>query len=194
MPRPSRRGEILDAALRCFATRGFDATRVRHVAEEAEVSDAAIYRHFASLEALADALFVVHMTSYGRTLHAIVGDPDRSVRERLEGFVETTLDLCREQPEVYAFLVDQQPRRMATLPADATYPLHAIEQLVAEGQADGSVVAGDVRLLSSMVLGCAVWPTVAARYAAPGRSPELDAAEARRTIADGAWAVVSGER
>lgn len=194
MPRPSRRGEILDAALHCFATHGRDGTRVRHIAEQAGVSEAAIYRHFASLEAVAEAVFVAHMTSYGRTLHAIVGAPDRSVRERLEAFVETTLDLCRDRPEVFAFLVDQQPQRMAALPADASYPLHAIELLVAEGQADGSVVAGDVRLLAAMVLGCTLRPTIVARHAAPGRSPDLDAAAARRTIARGAWAVVSGER
>ena len=48
MPRPSQRAAIIDAALHCFADRGFDATRVKHIAEEAGVAESALYRHFPS--------------------------------------------------------------------------------------------------------------------------------------------------
>ena len=53
MPRPSRESEILDAALACFAERGYDGTRVRHIAQRAGVSEAALYRHHPSKEAVA---------------------------------------------------------------------------------------------------------------------------------------------
>jgi len=57
MPRPSQEAKILDAALSCFAKLGYDATRIKHIAETADVSEAAIYRHYVSKEALAEALF-----------------------------------------------------------------------------------------------------------------------------------------
>ena len=37
-PRPSSRTAIMDAALSCFAQNGYDATRIRDIAQEAGVS------------------------------------------------------------------------------------------------------------------------------------------------------------
>jgi AcrR family transcriptional regulator len=37
MPRPSQKQKIMDAALRCFARNGFGNTRIREIAEAAQV-------------------------------------------------------------------------------------------------------------------------------------------------------------
>lgn len=47
-----RQGEILDAALAVFADRGYDGGTMRQIASRVGVSEPAIYRHFASKEAL----------------------------------------------------------------------------------------------------------------------------------------------
>ncbi len=46
--RPSRRGEIVDAAIKVFARTGFAETSIQDVAEEAGVVPTAVYYHFAS--------------------------------------------------------------------------------------------------------------------------------------------------
>lgn len=56
LPAGQRRQEILAVARRLFAERGYDATTTREVAAAAGVSDALIYRHFASKDALLRAL------------------------------------------------------------------------------------------------------------------------------------------
>jgi AcrR family transcriptional regulator len=61
MPKFSRRpddrpSEILDAALRRFATSGFAATRMEQVAADAGVTAGTIYRYFPSKDALVEAL------------------------------------------------------------------------------------------------------------------------------------------
>ena len=56
MPRPSRRQQILDAALECFADLGFESTRVADIAVRAGVTPPAFYSHFASVQALAEEI------------------------------------------------------------------------------------------------------------------------------------------
>ena len=43
---------LVDAAFRCFEARGFAATTLEHIAEEAELTTGAVYSNFASKEAL----------------------------------------------------------------------------------------------------------------------------------------------
>lgn len=50
------RSQILDAALRLFAHRGYGATSVRDIAEEAKVSKGNVYHHFPDKEAIFRAL------------------------------------------------------------------------------------------------------------------------------------------
>ncbi|MBV9496807.1 MAG: helix-turn-helix transcriptional regulator, partial [Acidobacteria bacterium] len=46
------RSQILEAALRLFAHRGYGATSVRDIAEEAKVSKGNVYHHFPDKEAI----------------------------------------------------------------------------------------------------------------------------------------------
>ena len=50
------RKRILDAALRCFAAGGYEGTSMRQLAECCGLTDAALYYHFESKQALMDAL------------------------------------------------------------------------------------------------------------------------------------------
>jgi AcrR family transcriptional regulator len=54
--RPSRRQEIVDAAIRVFARTGFAETNVQDVAEEAGVVPTAVYYHFAGKDELFDVV------------------------------------------------------------------------------------------------------------------------------------------
>lgn len=51
-----RRANIMEAALRCFEARGFAASTVDDVCDEAGISKGAFYTHFASKDALIHAL------------------------------------------------------------------------------------------------------------------------------------------
>ena len=47
-----RRGEVLDAAMAVFAEKGYDCGTMREIAERLGVTEPALYRHYASKEAL----------------------------------------------------------------------------------------------------------------------------------------------
>jgi len=57
-----RRGQILREAARCFGTRGFSGTTTRDVANAVGITEAALYRHFASKDAIYAAILDARMT------------------------------------------------------------------------------------------------------------------------------------
>jgi AcrR family transcriptional regulator len=189
MPRPNREAEIREAALRCFSRHGYDATRVKHIAAEAGVSDAALYAHWSGKEALAADIYAVGMRAYAETIGALAAQTERSVEDRLQSIARASLELHRRQPEAWTFLIQGQGRFLAALDADFPYPIHVIERLIAEGQADGSVRPGDTRLLAGIATGCFTYPVIVATYA---RAGTIDAAaeDAAQLIAEATWAAV----
>src|SRR3954447_24161440 len=66
--RPSRRQEIIDAAIKVFARTGFAETSVQDVAEEAGVVPTAVYYHFAGKDELFDV-----------ALQSVIGELDEVV-------------------------------------------------------------------------------------------------------------------
>ena len=59
---------ILQAALACFVERGYEQTTVARVRERSGVSNGALFHHFPTKEAIADALYVEAMASYQQGL------------------------------------------------------------------------------------------------------------------------------
>jgi len=190
MPRPNRDEEILAAALAVFAERGYDAARIRHIAERAGVSDAALYSHHRSKEAVALALFRRHITRYSGVLREVAEARALSVEERVRGLAIRTLDAFADEPDAVAFVITHQGRFIGALPAEFAFPIRIVEALVREGQRNGSVRRGSVRLLAALVFGCIVQPIRTVLEAPPG-TIDLHPSSARELVADAAWAAVS---
>src|SRR3954447_25057787 len=68
--RPSRRQEIIDAAIKVFARTGFAETSVQDVADEAGVVPTAVYYHFAGKDELFDV-----------TLQTVIAELDEAVEK-----------------------------------------------------------------------------------------------------------------
>jgi AcrR family transcriptional regulator len=190
VPRPSRQAEILDAALAVFAEHGYDAARVRHIAQRAGVSDAALYRHYPSKEAVAADLFATHMRRTAEAFARIADDTALSVEDRVKALARANLAERNEQPNAHAFVLGHQHRFLSALPADFPYPIRILDALLAEGQDDGTVQPGPLRVLSALVLGCLNWPVITAQHARAGTIDLTDPTTVA-LIADGAWAAVS---
>lgn len=165
-PRPSQRTVIMEAALLCFARNGFDATRVRDIAGAAHVSEGALYRHFASKEELARELHVQAMSTFsGELLAASAADTASASLRRMAARV---LTLYREQPAAFVYaLVQAPPAAVASMPEDGDLPIDIIAGIVEQARVQGSVRAGDARVLASCFLGCLVQP-IALSLSAPG--------------------------
>jgi AcrR family transcriptional regulator len=186
MARPSRDNEILAAALAEFVERGYDGARVRHIARRAGVSDAALYSHHKSKEDVALALFRRHIGRYAQALGEVAADTRVPVQDRIRRIVWRTLQAFTEEPQAVGFVITHQARFIGALPPDFPYPIRVVEELVRQGQADGSVRPGPVRVLAALVFGCVVQP-IRTVLEAPPDTIDLGQQAAQALIADAAW-------
>jgi TetR/AcrR family transcriptional regulator, repressor for uid operon len=100
LDRPS---QILDAALVCFAKRGFHQTSMHDISAEAGISVGLIYRYFENKEAVISAMADRHKKEISEVLHRAKEAP--TLLESLE--VLFTAHCCEEETKVIsAFVVD----------------------------------------------------------------------------------------
>lgn len=100
---PDRRSQILDAALVCFAKRGFHQTSMHDISAEAGISVGLIYRYFENKEAVISAMADRHKKEIGAVLERARQAP--TLLESLE--ILFTAHCCETEPRVIsAFVVD----------------------------------------------------------------------------------------
>src|SRR5213080_4473482 len=100
---PDRRSQILDAALVCFAKRGFHQTSMHDISAEAGISVGLIYRYFENKDAVISAMADRHKKEIQELLERAQQAP--TLLESLE--ILFTAHCCEDAPQVVsAFVVD----------------------------------------------------------------------------------------
>jgi AcrR family transcriptional regulator len=98
-----RRSQILEAALVCFAKRGFHQTSMHDISSEAGISVGLIYRYFENKEAVISAMAAMHKEEIQQMLERARQAP--SLLESLE--ILFTAHCCENEPRlISAFVVD----------------------------------------------------------------------------------------
>src|SRR5262249_45974313 len=100
---PDRRSQILDAALACFAKRGFHQTSMHDITDEAGMRVGLIYRYFKKKEAVISERADRHKKEISEVLQRAKQAP--TLLESLE--ILFTAHCCEEETRVIsAFVVD----------------------------------------------------------------------------------------
>ena len=185
-----RRRQILDAAVRAFAKKGYHASRVSDIAEEAGVAYGLVYHYFESKDAVLEAVF---REMWGLMVAAIVAveETETDPREQLRKACAIVLRTWRDYPDVVRVLVREVARSGEQLQREVEEIAHAfeaLERIVTRGQ-DQKVFRDDLspRLASWIIYGAL--EEILTGWVL-GRLPgdEADIKEAERTVV----AVLSG--
>jgi TetR/AcrR family fatty acid metabolism transcriptional regulator len=107
-----RRRDLLDAAVRVFARKGFHASRVGDIAEEAGVAHGLLYHYFRSKEEVLETIFREVWERLATETDRIEAS-DVPLREQLRRFARIYLGSWLVTPELIAVLV----REIARSPA-----------------------------------------------------------------------------
>ena len=110
-----RRAQLLAAAERQFAERGFLAVRLEDIGAAAEVSGPAIYRHFPNKEALLVELLQEISARLLAGGNAVVAETAGAPAAALDGLIDFHLDFTLGEPD----LIHIQDRDLANLPPAA---------------------------------------------------------------------------
>jgi len=136
---PASKQGILRAALSLFARRGLDGTTIRMIGEEAGYTNPAMFKFFASKDALALHLFE---RCYGR-LHAAVAEAASTepFDAALRAVVDALVEAMEEDLEAVLFVQDSLRELWPRLPASARKGsiVGELRLLFARGHREGAV-------------------------------------------------------
>ncbi len=149
-----RRLQLLSAAERLFAERGFLAVRLDDIGAVAGVSGPAIYRHFPNKESMLVELLV------GISARLLAGARDVTARgsdaaTALDGLIDFHLDFALGEPD----LIRIQDRDLAHLPAAAERQVRKAQRQYVEvwvgvlRELDPELAEADARLTAHAVFG-----------------------------------------
>ena len=151
------RRRILEAARRCFAANGYEATSNRQLADSAGLTTGAIYHYFGSKRDLfAEAYAAVQEIVYGRFEAAMAAAPERFV-DRVNAVLDEAHVLNREDPSLAQFLVAVRTdvSRDPELGADERFrPSNRIAffgDLIELGVRHGEIRAEDARTMFDVI-------------------------------------------
>jgi len=182
-----RQVELVDAALHIIATRGITSLTTRSLAEHVGLTSGAIFRHFASLDALLDAVV-------GRVevvLESTFPSPDLPPRERIVRFVEARSAAVGSQIGMLRLVLSEQ--FILALPKEGSARLSACVQKtreflhtsIAEAQAAGEIRKDmDAHTLAVVVMG------TIQMLALSNANPEARALEAQ-AVQDGLFTMLN---
>ncbi|MGW0038199.1 TetR/AcrR family transcriptional regulator [Gordonia sp. NPDC003376] len=127
----ARRAELLTAAARQMAERGFAGVRLEDIGGAAGVSGPAMYRHFASKVELLDEMLL----DISRRLHdggAAVVDQGLPAAQTLAALIAFHIDVLVTKPDLIAV----QDRDLTSMTPDANHEVRRLQRLYVERWVD----------------------------------------------------------
>lgn len=188
--RAGRRGDILDAALECFTSWGYQQTKMEHIGAEAKASIGSIYHHFGSKEQLAAVLYIEGLGDYQRSFLRVIADGGE-VEAGIRGIVVNHLRWVEENPKLAQFLLSSREAELVDATDVALRAMNgrviaATRAWVADAVEAGAMRAMPTGLLYAVLIG----PSQEfARQWVGERDPGAMAA-AREELPEAAWRAV----
>jgi AcrR family transcriptional regulator len=162
-----KRRQLLDAAVRVFARKGFHASRVGDIAEEAGVAHGLLYHYFKSKDDVLEAVFQENWSVLLLRI-ASVEETDEPAPDQLRHIAAIVLRTWLHLPDVVRVVVQEFGRspELVERIGELAQPIDAIQRVIERGIARGefrqdidplvaaTVVYGSIdELLTGWVLG-----------------------------------------
>ena len=136
--RTDRRRQILDAAVKVFATSGFHGARVGDIAEEAGVAYGLVYHYFKSKEELLETIFRDTWTQMLARVREVEGS-GVDASEQVRQVTALLLRTWRRDPDLVRVLVREVTRspHVQQEIEEITEGMKALERIIERGQETG---------------------------------------------------------
>ena len=162
-----KRRQLLDAAVRVFARKGFHASRVGDIAEEAGVAHGLLYHYFKSKDQVLEAVFHENWSILIARIES-VEETDEPAADQIRHIAAIVLRTWLHLPDVVRVVIQEFGRspELGERIGELTLPIDALRRVIARGIERGefrkdidpafaaTVVYGSIdELLTAWVLG-----------------------------------------
>lgn len=188
------RKRILDAALACFLEDGYEQATIARIRERGGISNGALFHHFPSKEAVADALYVEAMASFQSGLWEMLRRRPRSLRAAVRGTIAHQLSWVELNSDLARFVylrghLDWESQGAAEVSALNAELAVAFRAWMAPFAERGELRVSSILLISAIVAGPA--HAIARRWLA-GQLEKPPTAYVE-PLANAAWAALRGQ-
>ncbi|MEV0383730.1 TetR/AcrR family transcriptional regulator [Nonomuraea sp. NPDC050643] len=126
--RRNRRAEILEAAARLFAARGFHGVSIEDIGGAVGVSGPALYRHFSGKDALLSEMLLDVSSRLRESAVAVVTSASPGPAETLDALLNVQITFALEQPA----LITVHDRELGNVPEPARRQIRRLQRLYVE--------------------------------------------------------------
>jgi TetR/AcrR family transcriptional regulator, fatty acid metabolism regulator protein len=149
-----KRRQLLDAAVRVFARKGFHASRVGDIAEEAGVAHGLLYHYFKSKDQVLEAVFHDNWS----VLLARIGsveESDEPAADQLRHIAAVVLRTWLHLPDVVRVVIREFGRspELAERIGELAQPIDSIARVIERGIERGEFKPVDPRVAATVVYG-----------------------------------------
>lgn len=146
------RPKIERAALKLFVGEGIDGATTRDIAENAGVSEGALYRHYKGKDELALSLFMETHNRLGQVVFQ-AAQTEGGLKEKVRAIVTAYCNLADEDWLLFSFHLVSMNRYVPHDTKRDDDPTTITENIVRALMASGEIPEGDPALLAAMSLG-----------------------------------------
>ncbi len=135
----AKRRQILEAAVRAFARKGYHACRVGEIAEEAGVAYGLVYHYFGSKQEVLEEIFRDTWTQMLARIRE-VAESDESASEQVRKVTALLLRTWRRDQDLVRVLVREvtrSPEQLKRQVDEIGHAYEALEEIVVNGQRSG---------------------------------------------------------
>jgi AcrR family transcriptional regulator len=159
-----RRSELIEAALRLFAERGFRATTIADIADATGTAHGLVYHYFRSKDELLEA--VLDRYTFLPQLRALLAvSPDRPASEVLTEIAVGLSAMLQDRPEVLRLVIAEAPTNPIVATALARVTGEGLEVLTEYLRA--RIAAGELRIHDATVPARALFWAIITKHLGP---------------------------
>jgi AcrR family transcriptional regulator len=135
----AKRRQIMEAAVRAFARKGYHSCRVGEIAEEAGVAYGLVYHYFGSKEEVLEEIFRDTWTQMLARIREVAGSGESAV-EQVRRVTALLLRTWRRDPDLVRVLVHEvtrSPEQLKRQIDEIGHAYQALEEIIVNGQKSG---------------------------------------------------------
>jgi AcrR family transcriptional regulator len=180
-----KRRQLLDAAVRVFARKGFHASRVGDIAEEAGVAHGLLYHYFKSKDQVLEAVFHENWSVLVARIES-VEEADESAADQIRHIAAIVLRTWLHLPDVVRVVIQEFGRspELAERIGELTRPIEVLQRVIARGVQRGEFRADIDPAFAATVVYGSIDELLTAWVLGRLPSAEEDVLEAEQTLLD----------